>query len=194
VSFDLDDGEEFPAGASKARPHLRIAPEPKAIAKRAALDWPVLATKEPPLRRWAIPGWFGFGHTTLLVGQGGIGKTLLSQQIGSALALNKGLLGEPEGAFRVLMWACEDDHDELWRRQINIARSMQAGLEEFAQNLTIIPRHGLDNALVSTDFGKLLFAPLLEELKEQAADLKPRSSSSTMLLSYTAGTRTTGMR
>jgi hypothetical protein len=160
VSFDLDDGEEFPAGASKGRPHLRIAPEPKVIPKRQPLDWAALASQEPPQRRWAIKGWFGFGHTTLLVGQGGIGKTLLSQQIASSLALNHGFLGEPEGPFRVLMWACEDDHDELWRRQINIARSMQAGLEAFAQNLTIIPRHGLDNALVSTDFGKLLFAPL----------------------------------
>ena len=36
--------------------------------QRSPLDWPDLATKEPPARKWAIKGWLGFGHTTLLVG------------------------------------------------------------------------------------------------------------------------------
>lgn len=69
------------------------------------------------------------------------------------------------------MWACEDDHDELWRRQVAISRWCQAGLEEFHEWFTIVPRHGLDNALVSTEFGKLMFSPLIAQLKEQADDL-----------------------
>ncbi len=69
------------------------------------------------------------------------------------------------------MWACEDDHDELWRRQLAIARWCKAGLEDFDGCLTIVPRHGLDNALVSTEYGKLLFSPRIAELAEQASDL-----------------------
>lgn len=51
----------------------------------APLNWTDLATQEPPARRWAIRGWLGFGHVSLLVGPGGIGKSLLGQQIASAL-------------------------------------------------------------------------------------------------------------
>jgi hypothetical protein len=118
-----------------------------------------------------MQGWFGFGHTTLLVGPGGIGKTLFSQQLGSCLALGCEFVASVPEPLKVLMWACEDDHDELWRRQVSISAWLGTGLEAFTENLVIVPRHGLENALVSTEFGKLTFAPLLAELGEQAADL-----------------------
>lgn len=159
--FD-DDG--FPPGATQGKP----PPQPR--MEVAALDWPYLADKEPPLRRWAINGWIGYGHTTLLVGSGGIGKTLLAQQIGSALALGKPYIEEIPEPCKVLMWACEDDHDELWRRQVNIARSMRVGLEDFAGSFILIPRHGQDNALCVSDFGRPAITPLITTLTEQAND------------------------
>lgn len=144
----------------------------EAAQRRDALDWADLSMREPPPRKWAIKGWFGFGHTTLLVGQGGIGKTLIAQQIGSCLAVGKAFIDEATPASKVLMWACEDDHDELWRRQIAISRWMRMGLDEYAGNLQIIPRHGLDNALVSTEYGRLISTPTLGLLKQQAHDEK----------------------
>jgi len=137
----------------------------------APLDWPALATQQPPDRQWAIKGWVGFGHVTLLVGPGGIGKTLLAQQAASCLALGRPFIEKIERPHRCLMWACEDDHDELWRRQVALSRWCKAGLEEFHDVFTIIPRHGLENSLVSTEFGKLMFTPRIAELSEQAADL-----------------------
>jgi hypothetical protein len=172
------DASDFPPEASKVRPLVfqpRIktppqdAPQPH---KRAPLDWPALAGREPPERRWAIRGWLGFGHVTLLVGLGGIGKTLLAQQMASCLALGKPFVGDVTEPLKCLMWACEDDHDELWRRQVALAKWCDAGLEAFAENLVIVPRHGLDNALVSVEYGKLLFSPLIGELEQQAKDLK----------------------
>lgn len=174
MSAPFEDGG-FPPEASTVRPiGIQRKPTPAAnepSPRRAPLDWPTLATQEPPARRWAQKGWFGFGHTTLLVGAGGIGKTLLSQQLGSCLALGNQFIDETPGPLKVLMWACEDDHDELWRRQLAISKWLDAGLDAFTENLVIVPRHGLENALVSTEFGKLQFSPLLEELREQAADL-----------------------
>ena len=181
----LDDGEiaphEFPPGSTTTRPkrgngeggQVQQA-QPQNPAKRIAeaLDWPFLAPRTPPERRWAIKGWIGFGHVTLLVGSGGIGKTLLAQQIGSCLALGQTFIEEVPAPFTCLMWACEDDHDELWRRQIALARWCKAGLEAFDQKLVIVPRHGLDNTLVSTDYGKLMYSPRIDELREQAFDLK----------------------
>jgi hypothetical protein len=118
-----------------------------------------------------MKGWFGFGHSTLLVGAGGIGKTLLSQQLASCLALGRPFVDEVPEAIKVLMWACEDDHDELWRRQLAIAQWLGVGLGDFQENLVIVPRHGLENALVATEFGRPMFTPTLEELSEQVADI-----------------------
>jgi hypothetical protein len=173
VSDPFADEPPWAEGMSKVKPLHAVKPpaKPDPPEKRKPLDWPLLAGQEPPVRRWAQKGWFGFGHTTLLVGAGGIGKTLLSQQLGSCLALGRVFVDETPGPLKVLMWACEDDHDELWRRQIAIAKWQDCGLEAFAENLVIVPRHGLENALVGMDFGKVTFSPLLEELKEQAADL-----------------------
>lgn len=170
MSPNLEAGDDgFPAGSSGE------PPKPKASTPQPVsdpLDWPALAPLTPPERRWAIKGWVGFGHVTLLVGQGGIGKTLLAQQMASCLALGREFVAEIPQRLNCLMWACEDDHDELWRRQLAISRWCKAGLEEFHEGLTIVPRHGLDNAIVSTDFGKLLYSPLIETLRQQANDTK----------------------
>lgn len=166
--FDDDDG--FPPGSTTERPKAPVIAEIKPAAPRA-LNWPELAEMEPPARRWALKGWIGYGHTTLLVGSGGIGKTLIAQQIGSALALGvPQFIDEIERPLRVLMWACEDDHDELWRRQVCIARHFGSSLAAYAQNFMLVPRHGMDNALVSTEYGKIQFTGLERHLSEQAAD------------------------
>lgn len=173
MSPPFDDDPPWPDGMSKVRPIRPVKPDVPAlpVEKRKPIDWPALSGKEPPLRRWAQKGWIGFGHTTLLVGAGGIGKTLLAQQIGSCLALGRPYIEDAPEPLKVLMWACEDDHDELWRRQVAIAQWLQVGLEAFSPNLVIVPRHGLENALVSTEFGKLMFTPLLDELRQQALDI-----------------------
>lgn len=163
-------GPPWPEDYSTVKPLQVVKPQP--ANKRPPLDWHDLATREPPERRWAIRGWLGFGHVTLLVGPGGIGKTLLAQQMASCLALGKPFVGDVLAPLRCLMWACEDDHDELWRRQVALARWCQSGLEAFSERLVIVPRHGLENTLVSTEFGKLAYSPLISELSEQAADLE----------------------
>jgi len=134
------------------------------------MDWAALVDREPPEREWAIEHWLGMGYTTLLVGQGGIGKTLIAQQLASALATGISFLSEVRKPRTVLMWCCEDDHDELWRRQRAIARWLGASLDDFVGRLIVQPRQGLDNALFSSEFGRPMWTPLIEELREQAAD------------------------
>ncbi len=137
------------------------------------LNWSDLATRgEPPARRWAIKGWLGFGHVSLLVGVGGIGKTLIAQQAGSCLALGRNFIDEVPGPLTTLAWCAEDDHDELWRRQCSVARWQDVKLDEYSGSLILEPRAGLDNALVTSEFGRLMFTPLIEELREQAGDYR----------------------
>jgi hypothetical protein len=85
--------------------------------RRESLDWRALELGNPPEREWAIEHWLGMGHVTLLAGGGGTGKTLLAQAMGSCLALRREYLDWMPAERRVLMWATEDDRDELWRRQ-----------------------------------------------------------------------------
>lgn len=166
----FDDPGDFPPEATEERPKAPVVAE---IRPSTPLRWRDLAGREPPARRWVINGWLGYGHTTLLVGSGGIGKTLIAQQLGSALALGvPQYIDDIPAPARVLMWACEDDHDELWRRQVQIARYFDAGLDAFAENLYIVPRAGHDNVVASTEFGKLQFTGLERHLAEQVKDYK----------------------
>ena len=124
-------------------------PAPKKIAaglpKPRPMDWRKLSNAAPPPRDWAIDGWVGMGHVTMLAGNGGIGKTLLGQTIGSALALKRDYIGAVGKQHTTMLWACEDDHDELWRRQEAIAAHFGTGLADFAERFIIVPRLGCDN-------------------------------------------------
>lgn len=157
----------------EARARSLVATRPAAAEpKRTALDWRELSGKEPPARRWAVAGWLGVGHTSLLVGPGGIGKTLLAQQLASCLALGRPFIDEIPAALRVLFWACEDDAEELWRRQLAIASWLRVDLADFADRFILEARHGQDNALVVAAYSRLRFTPLLEELATRASDCR----------------------
>src|SRR5438128_1511526 len=88
--------------------------------ERRPLDWRTLADGEPPERDWAIAHWLGMAYVTLLAGLGGIGKTLLAQMLESAIALGRPFIDVIAQPRTVLAWWTEDDHDEIWRRQVAI--------------------------------------------------------------------------
>jgi RecA-family ATPase len=139
------------------------------------LDWKALAEKgDPPTRRWVDEGWVGLGHPALVVGAPGAGKSHLLQNAGTHWCLGRKFLGEVPAAHKVLIFNCEDEPDELWRRQSQIAASLKLPLSAFADKLFICARHGLDNALVDVTYGKLMMTPLLGELREMANDLAVR--------------------
>jgi RecA-family ATPase len=107
----------------------------------------------------------------LLAGKGGIGKTLIAQQIGSALALGRAFVDEISRPRKVLMWAAEDDHDEIWRRQVNIAAHVGVELGAFAPNFIVESFADRDCTLMDCDGGgRLLHTAMLEELEQQMAD------------------------
>lgn len=70
-----------------------------------------------PERRWLVPDWVPQGQVTKIDGDGGIGKTLVAQQLMTAAALGRDWLGLPVTPCKVFGLFCEDDEDELHRRQ-----------------------------------------------------------------------------
>jgi hypothetical protein len=133
------------------------------------VNWSALDGRTLPAREWAIEHWLGF-HLTLIAGRGGIGKTLLAQMLGTALSNGLDFLDRTPRPLRALLWACEDDHDELWRRQLAINDFFSIGMDAIDGKFIAESRIGCENVLFSVEYGRALWTPVYEELRQQAND------------------------
>jgi hypothetical protein len=89
-----------------------------AVSKPTIVNPSSLAGKTVPERRWLVPHWIPMGVVTLLYGDGGVGKSLIAQQLQTSTALGRNWLGLHAEKVASLGVYCEDDRDELWRRQV----------------------------------------------------------------------------
>lgn len=118
----------------------------------SAIDPAGWQDREPPRREWMVENCFLRGTVALVSGDGGIGKSLLMQQLCTSAVLGRPWLGMSLVAGRALYLACEDDHDELWRRQAAINRSLDVEMADIGEaGLLLKPRVGQDNALMKFD-------------------------------------------
>lgn len=148
-----------------------LATSPRRMLAAPPLDLRALSERTPPERVWALRYWIAMGHAHLLVGVGGIGKSTFLGQLAACLAIARPFIDEIPAPQRVLMWACEDDADEIWRRLLAVATWLDVPLDALAENLHIVPRHGRDNALFTNEGGHLRFTLTLNELRAQVHDL-----------------------
>jgi len=159
LEIDREAPFERKVGDSKHGPQGRI------------LDFAKLAESRAPEFRWYVPGWLS-PHPTLLSGKGGMGKSLAALQLAVALARGKAFLGRAVDPLRILLWSCEEDLPELHRRLERICEFYEIGMSDLSGQLTIDCRHGLDNTLLTQEFGRPLWTGLSEYLREQANDTK----------------------
>ena len=128
----------------------------------------------PPPRRWIVPNWTPYEVVTGLYGDGGVGKSLLSQQLQTGTALGSSWIGLPVEQVASLGVYCEDSKDELWRRQedINVAYATGNDALELAHWM---PRLGEDNILMTfTHRGAGELTVFHRHVLEAALDLKAR--------------------
>jgi len=145
---------------------------PQDAPPRAPLNWRDLSAKRPPLRDWAVDHWLPMGHPALLAGSGGVGKTLLAQTLGTCLALEYEYIDVIAKPRRVLMWAGEDERDELWRRQIAICNWLNVDMASLDGRFIVESYIGRDITLAGTAYGALTPTPLFAELRAQIGDYK----------------------
>ncbi len=70
-----------------------------------------------PPREWMVPDWVPLLSTTFLTGLGATGKSLMTQQLATCVAMGIEFLGLDVRECRAAYITCEDDLDELHRRQ-----------------------------------------------------------------------------
>jgi hypothetical protein len=133
------------------------------------LDWTRLRRPLRP-RIWIMKGWLTT-VPTLFAARGGTGKSLQAQTMCTAIATGKDHIGVVEKARTCLIWSCEDDVDEILRRQDGINRYFGVKDSDLGR-LHINPRIGLENSLMDFVDGKLVATPVLEILRQQVNDLK----------------------
>ena len=129
--------------------------------------------KEPPRRDWMVERCFVRGSVGLVSGDGGIGKSLLMQQLCTCAALGRPFLGLTCQPGRALFFGAEDDRDELWRRQYDICRSMGVALADVGDaGLMLAPRVGRDNTLARLDRRewKMVHTDLFSQLSRRCLD------------------------
>ena len=137
----------------------------------ATIDWPSREGRTPPEREFVVEDWLPTGCATSLYAPGGFGKSLLAQQLGSCVAAGRAFLGLPTMQAPVLGVFCEDDDDELWRRQCrinNLSSLRMTHLRDFAAQ----GRLGMPNLLMTFTKGKPPAAlPLLAEIEAKAREI-----------------------
>jgi RecA-family ATPase len=105
--------------------------------------------KTPPKRRWIAPDWIPYGAVTGLYGQGGLGKSLLAMLLQTSAALGSPWLGLAVEEVISLGVYCEDDEEELWRRQWAINADHGCDLDQRLEAIHWMPRLGEDNLLMT---------------------------------------------
>lgn len=143
-----------------------------AAAEPLALLDPRAWTREPPPRRWIVPDWIPRSHVTGMYGDGGVGKSLLAQQLLTSTALTLPWLGLETAGGRALGLFCEDSSDELERRQADINRALGIAPENL-ENLRLLSRLGEDNALFAFDGDRGSTTPLFDRLNATCARWRP---------------------
>jgi RecA-family ATPase len=146
---------------------------PVPIGSISPVDW---AGKQAPAFDWMVDGCFLRGTVAMMSGDGGLGKSLLMQQLLTAASVGKPWLGLDTRPARGYAFFCEDDEGELHRRQEKINRHYEVDYTELT-GVRYACRVGQENVLVEfdrrTDQPKRmpLFDTLCEDVKAHGAQI-----------------------
>lgn len=161
-----DVGQELGDDAIRAA----VAGAPRAPRFLPVVDPASWEGRRAPMRRWSVAGWIPLHQATLLTGKGGVGKSLLAQQLCTCIALGVPFLGADTARTAALYVSCEDDIDELWRRQESICKALGVPLSALKDRLLLVSLAGMEgNHLATFDGeGRLSASERYRELVETA--------------------------
>lgn len=120
-----------------------------------------------PAREWALHEWIPARQATYLTGAGSAGKSLAAQQLATCIALGRPFLGIETRQAVAIYVTCEDDADELHRRQANICDALGVPLAALSGKLHLVSLAGaIGNELATFDpLGRMATSPAWETLR-----------------------------
>lgn len=148
--------ERFADGWACRRPAnvVSMQPRPKPLSSDDELaEIPTSRLlRDPPARDWMVDQTFIRGSVGMISGVGGVGKSLLCQMLATCAVLGRQWLGTSLQRGKALYLACEDDEDELHRRQRDINRALDCTMEDVCEaGLELHPRVDKDAVLMKLD-------------------------------------------
>lgn len=168
MDFEDINAEIDAAIAANGGAEAVVAAQVRSAAR--PLNFRQLAQQKAPDQLWFREGWLHAG-ATLLPGAGGEGKSVLVQHEATCGALGRPYFAPECPPYRSMVWNCEDDHDDMWRRQERICAHEQLDMAELDGLLHLVSRYGCENALMAEVQRTLVATRLFEELRQQVNDL-----------------------
>ena len=126
------------------------APDEAATDLLPVVDFSQWVGKNPPERLFAWGDNIPLHTTTMLTGPGGVGKSLFEQMLCTCIALGLPYLGIPTRQMNTLYVTCEDDQEELWRRQAGICAALGVSLEVLIGKLHLVSLCGENETALAT--------------------------------------------
>lgn len=140
------------------------------LALEAVSDW--AHDPEPPPREWLLENMIPAGRVTSLLGNGGLGKTLLALQIGLHVSMGRRLFGLDVVGGPVLGIFCEDEKDELNRRLRSACAAEDLALSD-VERFVAISRDGLDSYICSFEKDRIQLTTFYRQLEATIEAMKP---------------------
>ncbi|GGB87852.1 hypothetical protein GCM10011494_02740 [Novosphingobium endophyticum] len=161
--------EEKATCTDMGMPLREIVPPADVIATGKAiecLDLAALAEVDPEPKHFIIPRIAPDREVTLLTGGGAVGKSLLAQQLATALAAGVRTLGMDLEKAPAIYITCEDDYSQLHWRQTHICRALGVDMARLSGSLHIASLRGApDNALaIVNGAGRVEPTPLFSQV------------------------------
>ncbi len=161
----------LPLGAQRPRAAVHM-PRSEPVSSWPVVHPSTLQDKPIPERRWCVPGWIPDRYVTLLTGDGGTGKSLLALQLATCAALGLPFFGIELAPRRVLYLSCEDDLDEMHRRQDAINRQLAIDFADLDEKVFWRTCAGEESLLYGPDKSGRRFGsrPLFDNLQRFCVD------------------------
>lgn len=136
-------------------------------------DW---AAQITPSREWAVQGIVPWLQSTYLTGQGAVGKSLIAQQLATCISVGLPFLGLETRQSPAIYVTCEDDADELHRRQKAICEALQISLIELSGRLHLLSLAGeIANEMATfTPEGKMIVEKAYGQIEAKALEVGAR--------------------
>lgn len=106
-------------------------------------------TGKAPEREWLVQDWLAAGVVNSLYGAGGVGKTLMAQQLAYCLAIGAPFIGIPTTVKKVFAVLCEDDRAEIHRRHDALKAGLGHAIGNPFDNVLLWSRTGVENIFVT---------------------------------------------